>query len=230
MKKMPQLLEGIILRETDRTDTMAHIERLTAGFKLKTTDKIEKVDKDLEPLIKAVIQQDAVPNIESLKTVDALKKAQMELIKARKNIAVQQRQFSGGIRGFESVKEIATLYNTTPEKWLFSLAQQSIKGDGAILTEPQDKQRFTGTFQKQSNQLLAVIMGYSSGDSWANSAISDIEIADSKYLAGKQTSKDAAADLRDIESSIRVFTAMTGEMYDRIKKAQGAVEEQGQKI
>ena len=73
-------------------------------------------------------------------------------------------------------------------------------------------------------------MGYSSGDSWANSAISDIEIADSKYLAGKQTSKDAAADLRDIESSIRVFTAMTGEMYDRIKKAQGAVEEQGQKI
>ena len=153
MKKMPQLLEGIILRETDRTDTMAHIERLTAGFKLKTTDKIEKVDKDLEPLIKAVIQQDAVPNIESLKTVDALKKAQMELIKARKNIAVQQRQFSGGIRGFESVKEIATLYNTTPEKWLFSLAQQSIKGDGAILTEPQDKQRFTGTFQNPGQKV-----------------------------------------------------------------------------
>lgn len=227
---MPQLLEGVILRETDRTDTMAHIERLTAGFKLKTADKIEKVDKELEPLIKAVIQNDAAPNISSLKTVEALKKAQTELVKARKNIAVQQRQFSSSIRGFVSVKEIATLYTTTPEKWLFSLAQQSIKGDGAILIEQQDKQRFAGTFQKQSSQLLAVIMGYSSGDSWANSAINDIEIADSKYLTGKQSSKDPAAELRDIECSIRVFTAMTGEMYDRIKKAQVAVEEQGQKI
>ena len=230
MKKMPKIYEGVILRETDRTDTMGLLQKLASKFKLETRDKVQQVDKELEPLIKAVIQNDAAPNISSYKTIDQLKKAQAELIKARKNISSQQQQFGNGIKTLESIKDIAAKNSQSPEKWLSSLAQQSIKGDGSILIDDVDKQRYNGTFSKQSSQLLAVIMGYSSGSSWANGAIADVKTADVKYVENKTAGSDLTSELRDIESSVRVFTAMTGEMFDRIKKAQVAVEEHGQNI
>lgn len=231
MTKMPKLYEGVILRETDRTDTMGHIEKLTAGFKLKIGDKAQQVDKVLEPPIKAVIKQDAVPNIAAMTTIEQVKKAQAELIKARTNVAVQQRQFGNGIKAFDSVKDIALSKNQSPSVWLSAIAKDSLNGDLSLLTDPADKARFNGTFQKQSSQLLAVIMGYSAGDSWANGAIADVKTADEKYVTDKAAgAQDLADTLRNIESSVLVFTALTGEIYDRLKKTQVAVEERGQQL
>ena len=232
---MPQLFEGVILRETDRTDIMSNIANLGASYKkgydAATKSGNREVDKDNEPLIRTIIKTDSrssPPDLTFLKKIDDVKKIQNELDKAQKNVRDQQETFIKGIQGLKSVGDLGG------RLFLVKMQKESMKGNGSVLTTSPAKVRYANTFDTQSDQLLSVIMGYSSGSSWASKAIDAIKDADKMYIqrltGGKATGKptqEAIDQREDIEVSIRAFTTITGELYDRIQAVREKAEQRG---
>lgn len=236
INKMPQLLEEKILRETDRTDIMSNIATLGTSFKAgysaaQKNSGDREVDKDIEPLIKTCIKTDTrsvMPDLSFLKKIDDVKKIQNDLDRAQKNIRDQQETFIKGIQGLKSVGSLGG------RLFLVKMQKESMTGNGSVLTTPAAKKRYANTFESQSDQLLAVIMGYSSGSMWSKKATDEIKAGDKNYTqrltggaaTGKPT-QEANDALEDIETSIRAFTGITGEIFDRIQAVRDKAELRG---
>lgn len=231
--KMPILYEGVILRETDRTDIMSNIANLGASYKkgFSQATATREVDKEAEPLIRQIIKTDTrtqMPDLSFLKKIDDVKKLQNDMERAQKNIRDQQETFIKGIQGLKSVADMGG------RVFLLRMQKESLKGNGSVLTTPAAKKRYSSTLAVQSDDLLAVIMGYSSSLTWANKAIEEIKAADKLYVqrltGGKATGKptqEALDQREDIEVSIRTFTTITGEMHDRIHVVREKAAEKG---
>lgn len=240
INKMPQLHEGI-LRETDRTDIMHNIANLGHSFKSgyeKGQAHIDsqnsghrEVSKEIEPLVKAAIRSDtrsATLDLTFLSTIAKVKAAQIQLDKAQKNIRDQQESFIKGIINTKAVKELGG------NVFLVRMQKESMKGNGSVLTSPEAKNRYQNTFAEQAAQLEAVIMGYASSSTWSSKAVEAIKLEDKDYIkkltGGQATGKPTqeAIDKRnDIETSIRAFTTITGELWDRLQAVRDKVEQRG---
>lgn len=237
--KMPQLYEGVILRETDRTDIMSNISNLGASYKkgfdaASKKDGNRELDKEMESLIKSIIKNDTrttMVDLSFLKKIDDVKKLQNNLDKAQKNIRDQQETFMKGIQTTKSVTDLGGRI------FLVKMQKESMNGNGSVLTTSAAKLRYANTFEQQSDSLLAVVMGYSSGSTWANKAIDAIKAADKQYTqrltGGKATGKptqEAVEQREDIETSIRAFTSITGELFDRIQAVRDKAEQRGKML
>lgn len=225
--KMPKLLEGI-LRETDRTDTMSNIASLGSAYKSGqdvVKNSTRAVDAELEPLIKRVIRTDprsGTVDISFINTIDAGKKAQSELDKAQKNVRDQQEIFIKGIESLSSVKKLGGRI------YLIRMQKDSLAGNGSVLTTSQSKIRYESTFLAQAEKLLAVIMGYASSNNWADAAVKAVKEQDKEYVKNFKIDKEgeeAKNSVTEVETSVRAFTTITGELYDRIQAVREKIEQ-----